>query len=188
MDKWYNSKKIFVKVHSDSTIRMDKKTYSVPSRTIGQTLSAYVYPDKIELMFGDKLIETISKKDKGNVHIDFKHVIGSLMKKPKAFEDYKYKECLYPNIFFRETYDKLKKDFSETKANKSYIEILNLAKVYTLKDVSNIIDLMLKANITPTANEIKQFLTFNINVPEINIREANLSDYDELIGGAYAIQ
>ena len=95
--KWYSAIKYPVKVHPDSTIRVEGAVYSVPSRTIGYTLSAYVYPDKVELMFGVIDIATMDRIKKGEAKIDFKHIIHSLRKKPGAFENYKYKDQMYPN-------------------------------------------------------------------------------------------
>ena len=138
-NKWYFATKIPVKVHSDSTIRIDGAVYSVPSRAIGSTLFAYIYPTKIELKYGKKLIAEMPKCKKGEKKINFLHIIDSLKRKPGAFEDYKYKDCMYPATVFRQSYDTLKKHVTEKEANKNYVEILYLSKIYSVDEVGDIL-------------------------------------------------
>ena len=53
---------------------------------------------------------------KGEKKINFIHIIDSLKRKPGAFEDYKYKDCMYPATVFRKSYDMLKKHVTEKEA------------------------------------------------------------------------
>jgi hypothetical protein len=180
-NKWYSAIKLPVKVHTDSTIRVEGGVYSVPSRTIGATLFAYIYPDKIDLYYGSRLVEKITRHTAKEVNINFIHVIESLKRKPGAFEDYKYKEYMFPTKAFRRTYDKLKQQHSGTKLNKLYIELLHLAKIFDLKSVSKILHTLLESEIVPTVTRVRMSLETKIPIPELYIIQPNLSDYDELI-------
>lgn len=181
-DKWYTPSKIPVKVSSDSTIRVDGASYSVPSRTIGCTLSAYLYPDKVEVYYGKHMLEVMPRFKKGETHINFMHIIHSLRSKPGAFEDYKYKESLYPTRAFRQIYDKLRKVSKSKHVNKQYIELLYLASVYSVEEVSSILDLFLRANIMPKLEEIRNRLAYKaVTIPDIFVRQTNLKEYDELL-------
>ena len=182
-NKWYIATKIPVKVYSDSTIRIDGAVYSVPSRTIGSTLFAYIYPTKIELKYGKKLIAEMPRCKKGEKKINYLHIIDSLKRKPGAFEDYKYKDYMYPATVFRQSYDRLKKRLAEKEANKNYVEILYLSKIYSVDEVSDALKILKHHNTTPSLEEVDKLLkSNNIILPDISVIEPCLGEYDELIG------
>lgn len=183
-EKWYNITKVLVKVHSDSTIRLNGSIYSVPSRAIGTTLTAYQYPDKVDLYYGDKLLDTVTCCDKGAANINFLHVVSSLRRKPGAFEDYKYREYMYPTTTFRRAYDKLKQKHSGKNLSKNYIELLHLAKINDLRSVSKIVNSLLKSKQLPYADTVKKMMVTRIEIPEPYVRQPNLKDYDQLLMGA----
>lgn len=176
--KWYAASKIPVRVNTDSTIRVEGASYSVPSRTIGHTLYAYIYPDKIEVYCGNHFLQTMQRIQKGETHINFMHVLSSLKKKPGAFEDYKHKESMYPTTAFRRMYDQLKARYKT--ASKHYIEILCLASIYGVEEVSAVLTLFLKAATIPTVKDIKTRLAHRIEVPDVQIHKVSLKEYDEL--------
>jgi transposase len=179
--KWYSATKYPVKVHPDSTIRVEGAVYSVPSRTIGYTLSAYVYPDKVELMFGDIDIAIMDRIKKGEAKIDFKHIIHSLRKKPGAFENYKYKEHMYPNISFRKTYDMLRNRYTNESANKYYIELLYLAKMYSVPEVTAALEKLLKNKVVPKSHLVTPHLIQEVKVPDVHVDIPDLEEYNQLL-------
>src|SRR5262245_12069186 len=76
-----------------STIRVGGRTYSVPSRLLGHTLEARQHPRTVEVFYHGHLIETMPRI-RGDVEhrIDYRHIIGSLVRKPGAFARYRYRE------------------------------------------------------------------------------------------------
>ncbi len=58
--------------------------------------------------------------------IDYRHVIGWLVRKPGAFARYRYREDLYPSVTFRRAYDALVRTHGE-RADVEYLRILQLA-------------------------------------------------------------
>jgi len=58
--------------------------------------------------------------------IDYRHVIDWLVRKPGAFENYRYREELFPTSRFRMAWDALR-EVAPVRANKHYLEILQLA-------------------------------------------------------------
>lgn len=181
--KWYSPIKIPVKVYPDSTIRVEGAIYSVPSRTIGATLFAYIYPTKVELKYGKKMVAEMPRAQKGEKKINFLHIIDSLKRKPGAFEDYKYKESMYPATIFRQSYDILKKGLSKKEVNKNYIEILYLCKIYSVEEVGDILKRLMHEKELPTFKEVNKLLkNNNVILPDITVIEPNLVEYDELVG------
>jgi hypothetical protein len=64
-------------------------------------------------------------RGKGGHAINYRHVIGSLVKKPGAFANYKYRNDLFPRFMFRVAYDWLSEH--RVKADAEYVRILWLA-------------------------------------------------------------
>ena len=79
-------RELMVDVRNDSTIRINKMVYSVPSRLIGAKLLARVYENHIVLLKGALEVAQLplSRGDRGAV-MDFRHVIDHLRRKPGAF-------------------------------------------------------------------------------------------------------
>ena len=91
-----------------STVRVGKRTYSVPSRLIGHQVEARQHPDVVEVYYRGQLVETMPRlRADGDVRIDYRHVIWSLVRKPGAFARYRYREELFPTLTFRRAYDAL---------------------------------------------------------------------------------
>ena len=65
-------------------------------------------------------------RGRGKHRINYRHVIDWLVRKPGAFEDYRYREDLFPTSRFRMAYDVLQETHGE-RAGKQYLEILDLA-------------------------------------------------------------
>ncbi len=116
-----------IKVSPGSTIRINNNTYSVHSRLIKEHVKVLLYADHLKVYYGQSLIEEIPRLvgDSKN-HIQYRHIIDSLIRKPGAFENYKYKDDMFPTSHFKITFDLLKEQ-NPVNANKEYLKILNLA-------------------------------------------------------------
>ena len=72
-----------------STIRVSNRTYSVPSRLIGVVVDVRLYADHIEVYYKGHLVESMERlHGAGEAQIDYRHIIGSLVRKPGAFARY----------------------------------------------------------------------------------------------------
>ena len=58
--------------------------------------------------------------------IDYRHIIEWLVRKPGAFESYRYQADLFPTSRFRMAYDALK-ETAPSRSSKEYLKILKLA-------------------------------------------------------------
>ena len=59
--------------------------------------------------------------------INYRHVIDSLVRKPGAFADYRFREEMFPSSYFRFAYDRLRSSHAGAVADKMYLQILKLA-------------------------------------------------------------
>jgi hypothetical protein len=116
-----------VPVNPWSTIHIAKNTYSAPSRLIRYEVTVRLYAERLEIHFaGQQVAEMERLRGQGKAKIDYRHVIGSFVRKPGAFENYRYREEMFPSTVFRQAYDQLVNDDSRH-ASRRYLKILEWA-------------------------------------------------------------
>ena len=115
------------RVRKWSTIQVAKRTYSVPSRLIGKEVQIRLYADWVEVYYKGHLVERMERvSGEREAHVNYRHVIGSLVRKPGAFARYRFREQLFPTRHFRLAYDALRQWRGE-RADVEYVRILHLA-------------------------------------------------------------
>lgn len=122
-----DAKRLRVTVGGGSTIRVQHNTYSVHSRLIGEEVEARVFAERIDVWYAQRKVETLPRLVGRYRHrIEYRHVIDSLVRKPGAFESYRYRDDLFPSSHFRLAYDLLRAKHAPTAA-REYLRILKLA-------------------------------------------------------------
>ncbi len=180
-------RELMVTVGNNSTIRVRKLRYSVPSRLIGVKLLARIYENRIVLLDGAREVAQLplNRGDRGAV-IDFRHVIGHLLRKPGAFAGYRWREELFPAPVYRAAYDHLARATHD--ADRRYLEILKVAADEGQTAVENALEqLMGGPRPVITAAEVLGMLeSWRDQRRQWRERaplEVSLSDYDALLGG-----
>ena len=121
-------KRLSVSVGPSSTIRVNHNVYSVESRLIGETMEVRLYADHLDLYYGQKCVDTLPRlRGEKRYLINYRHMIDQLERKPGAFENYRYREEMFPGSYFRLAYDELKKRHTPQQATKEYLKILRMA-------------------------------------------------------------
>jgi Mu transposase, C-terminal domain len=116
-----------VKVDSGSVIYADRNVYSVPSRLIGERVEARLYLDRVEVWYGQQKVEEMPRLRGRQKHrVDYRHIIDWLVRKPGAFENYRYRDELFPTSRVRMAFDVLQEELGP-RATKEYLRILELA-------------------------------------------------------------
>lgn len=114
-------------VRKSSTIRVKHNTYSVPSRLIGEEVTVRVFAEHLEIWYAGRCTERLPRLHGKNKHrINYRHVIRSLVRKPGAFENYQWRDDLFPSVRFRMAYDELRERLP-ARASREYLTILHLA-------------------------------------------------------------
>jgi hypothetical protein len=99
-----------VKVGPSSTIRVQHNVYSVPSGLIGEWVESRLYAEQVEVWYGQRLIERMPRlRGEENHRINYRHIIDSLVRKPGAFAQYRYRDDLFPTSRYRMAYNVLQK-------------------------------------------------------------------------------
>jgi len=187
VERLLEHEEVVVRVTSWSTIRVKRRTYSVPSRLIGERVRVWVYEDRIEVLLGGVLqlrAERLRGEDRSR--IDYRHIIWSLVQKPGAFARYRYREDLFPSLVFRRSYDALSEALSTWRADMEYLRSLNLAALTMESSVEAALETLLGSGELPLAERVKELVSpqEEAAVPQIAAGEVDLEEYNSLLGDA----
>ncbi len=175
-------KRIRTRVGRGSTVRLAKNVYSVHSRLIGETVDAWLGADQIEIWYGQKKIDQFPRlRGTGKRHINYRHIIDWLVRKPGAFENYRYREELFPTTYFRMAYDSLCGTMP-TRSSKEYLSILYMAAMRGEGRVNEILSRVLGLGHSISAVIVERALNGRDTIPritEVRIDRVNLAVYDE---------
>jgi hypothetical protein len=176
---WSDPKELWLTVSPWSTIIVFRSTYSVPSRLIGVKVRALVYRDRVEIYYGKKCIQEMPRVRPGECAINYRHVINHLVRKPGAFENYKFREGLFPSLVFRQAFETL----GGSRKPKEYLRLLQLAALNSECEVESAVRVLLTAGVNPAPEVVEGLLKKKIEVPAVAVHSANLKSYDELLSG-----
>ncbi len=164
-----------------STVTVGKAVYSVPARLIGVRLRALIYPETVRMFLGPTMVLEMSRAEPGSKRINYRHLIGWLVRKPGAFAQYQYRDELFPSLAFRKAYDALRKERPE-RADKEYLAILNHAAMNSEHDVETALELLFEQGEQPFFAAVRELTKKSQPaVPEIRIDVPDLCSYDELL-------
>jgi hypothetical protein len=176
-------KELRVTVSRFSTIAVLGNTYSVPSRLIGSTVLVRVRAETLEGYVGSVRAFTLPRlSGKQQHHINYRHIIWSLVRKPGAFAAYRYRDDLFPTTTFRQAYDRLLTERG-LRADQQYVRVLHLAATTSEADVETALLLLLEAQKLPTFAAVRDLVSPPppAAVPHLEIPELDLTLYDELL-------
>ena len=180
-----SAKRERVRVDSGSLIHVDRNAYSVNSRLIGELVEARLYLDHIEVWYGQKKVEELPRlRGRGKHRVDYRHIIEWLVRKPGAFENYRYKEDLFPTSRYRMAYDALQEN-TPARATKEYLKILQLAAEEGETAVDEALRELLerKGEVAITVESIGGVLRRLDTIRPVTVVEVaavNLASFDEL--------
>ena len=168
-----------------STIRVNSRTYSVPSRLIGVTVDVRLYADHVEVYYKGHLVESMERiRGKGEARIDYRHIIGSLVRKPGAFARYRFREQMYPTHTFRLAYDAMH-GWKGERADVDYVRILHLAATTMEADVERALRRLLASRVRFDYAVVKRLSApATPEIPDVELcGEVDLGVYDRLLAG-----
>ena len=180
LESW---KRIRLRVRSGSLITVHHNAYSVPSRLIGECVDVRLYAEYLEVWYGQRLVESMPRlRGRGKHQITYRHIIDWLVRKPGAFENYRYREEMFPTSRFRMAYDALKQS-SPGRADRHYLEILQMAAMEGEAHVDDVLRLLLDRDQPIAPRSVAEHLGDAGDIPaptEIFIEPVDLGVFDEL--------
>jgi hypothetical protein len=177
-------KKLGVRVGPSSTIRVKHNVYSVDSRLIGEEIQVRLYAEHLEIWYAQRCLETIPRlRGEGKHHIQYRHMIDWLVRKPGAFENYRYREELFPTHRFRMAYDGLRRGHP-SRAAKEYLEILHLAARDNEAAVDEALRTLLDQELPISLEAVERVVGDPGRIPwpvQSVVAEVDLAAYDALL-------
>lgn len=173
-----------VTVGRTSTIRVNNNSYSVESRLIGETLQVQVFADHLDLYYAQKRVDRLPRlRGKCRHLINYRHVIDQLQRKPGAFENYRYREEMFPGSSFRLAYDELKDRHTRQVAAREYLKILAMAAKEGESAVTMALtELCGRQPITAQAvEELVHAQQLPSPVTDVGVAAVDLASYDRLL-------
>jgi len=180
-----------VKVDSGSLIYADRNVYSVPSRLIGEQVEARLYMERVEIWYGQKKVEEMPRLRGRHRHrVDYRHIIDWLVRKPGAWENYRYRDELFPTSRFRMAFDELQEKLGPG-GHKEYLAILELAAKESEAKVDEALrGLVEKGEGRVSAEAVREVLREEETgrVREVEVASVDLRMFDELCGSGEVLQ
>jgi hypothetical protein len=177
-------------VSSGSLIQVLGNTYSVHSRLIGERVRVRVYAEHLAVWYAQKQVDRFPRlRGRGKHRINYRHIIDWLVRKPGAFENYRYRDDLFPTSHFRMAYDSLLERRSRSAATKDYLQILHLAAYESEAAVDEVLRNLLKHDTSTDAWTIEAIRSAvrtvchgdTQTVTDVCIDDVDLSVFDHLL-------
>ena len=186
-----SAKRERVRVDSGSLIYVDRNTYSVPSRLIGEQVEVRLTMDRLEVWYGQrKMVEMPRLRGRRKHRVDYRHIIDWLVRKPGAFENYRYRDELFPTSRFRMVFDVLEEQCG-LRAHKEYLRILEMAAKVSEDGVDQALRVLLnQPEEQITARRIEEMLCAEeyAGVHDVEVAAVDLRVFDQLCVGDEVIQ
>ena len=180
-------RELLLRVSSFSTIAIKGNIYSVNSRLIKEKVNVRLYAQYVEVWYAQRCVETLPRcSGRSKYLINYRHVIDWLVRKPGAFENYRYHDAMFPSTMLRMTYDCLKTHLPQ-RAVKEYLEILSLAAKHSEHAVDDALKTIFAQDLVPRAKDVLEIIAAQQHQPiniEVAVANINLQDYDKLLNNA----
>jgi len=174
-----------ISVRSNSTIQVRRNRYSVPSRLIGGKVDVTISAEWIDVSHHGTHVQRMPRLlGVGGSAINYRHVIDSLVRKPGAFENYKYREDMFPTSHFRIAYDLLCEAHSAKVAVRQYLKLLALAAHESQDAVQDVLRTKIQAGDSIDVELIRELVlraTEVRPVTEVDIESPDLKAFDSLL-------
>jgi hypothetical protein len=177
-----------VRVRRGSTIRVKNNTYSVPARLLGEEVEVRLGLEEVEVWYAQQFVQRMPRLRGQDKHcIDYRHIIGWLVRKPGAFARYVYREELYPTLTYRRAYDALVAE-QPARADKEYVRLLHLASKEGEARVEAAMAKLLEQRRPLSEQAVRTLLGAATPLAEaasVQVAAVDLRAYDALLEGDY---
>ena len=174
-------------------VRIDRVTYSVPSKFARQTLTAHLHHDHVEIAASGVVVATHPRAAKRGEHIlKLEHVLGVLEKKPRAAAE----ATVIRQMGLPECFDELRDELRRAKrmSDKEWVQIIGLLVHHPLEALRLAVEEALARN-SPGIGTIRQILRTHKqgrvtvepvdlvgrDLAQIEVAPANLDGYGALL-------
>ncbi len=172
-----------VRVNRGSLIRVLNNLYSVPTGLIGRLVTVYISEWQVEICLGGQVVSTVPRlTGHYKTHLNYRHVIDSLLRKPGGFRQYRYREALFPQQVFRQAWEHLNTRLSPRQADLVYLRVLHLAAKTLESDVARTLEDLLRTGQPWNERDVERALHLEPTpAPALHLQPVQLVLYDQLL-------
>jgi transposase InsO family protein len=183
VEPWPQMRELRPRVNRAGIVRVCHNGYSVPSGLKGKWVKVRVYEWKIEVWYANQCVETLPRlTGVKRYHINYRHVIDTLLRKPGGFRNYRHRDGLFPTSVFRRAWEALNQRFSPRRADISYLRILKLAARGMETDVAAALEDLLNSKMTWDDQTVAERVQpLQPMIPSLETSIVNLAEYDQLL-------
>jgi len=178
-----NSVRRKVRVSSGSLIRVLKKSYSVPTSLISKEVTVVIHEWSLDVYYAGQLVDTLPRLiGQKSHHVNYRHLIDTLLRKPGGFRRYRFREDLFPQSIFRRAWEQLEQWHPPRRADIIYLRVLRLAARTIESDVAAALEILVNRGRRWDETDVEQWLEPEpVAVPKLNQGAVQLSHYDQLL-------
>lgn len=184
-----------VLIRSSSTFDLKRVTYTVPSRFIGESLYVQLYDERLAVFHGhEKVLELpriYATKPHRARHINYRHVIDSLVQKPQAFRYSQIRDDLLPTPDYQRIWAHVDNNLDPHKACRYIVRLLHIAATEDCESaLGRYVLSRIEQGELPSELHCRQRFSKESStvVPIITARQHSLNDYDALLTPSQEVQ
>jgi hypothetical protein len=166
-------------------------TYSVPSRLVGHRLKIRVYEDRIEGYLGEHQVLQAPRLRRTSTvdhprHIDFRHMLPALKRKPAALVRWRLRDALFPRSEYAQTWQRLIERLPEAKAARIMIGLLEMAAGDGCEvRLAHELAALLERDELPDLQQLRdRYFPRAAQMPTVSVCLPSLASYDALVEAA----
>jgi len=178
---------VIAHVTTSSTMMVKKGVYSVPSSLVGERLRVHVYDRSLSCYLGNDHVLDLPRvfPQKGVVKrcINYRHLIGNLVRKPQAFRYSILREDLLPTNTYKEIWNLIDQRCTARYACKLIVGLLKLAADYNCeKELGERVLKTLRKGLIPSLGELQRRYEspHKRQLPNLYIPQHPLASYNQL--------
>jgi hypothetical protein len=173
-----------VRVSRGGLMRVLHRTYSVPTSLIGKEVTVHIQEWTVDLYYSGAWVERLPRLiGEQRHHINYRHLIDSLLRKPGGFRHYRFRDDLFPTLVFRQAWEQLNQWHAPRRADIIYLQILHLAARTLEDDVAAALETLVSQGTVWSKEDVDRLLASEpVVVPFIEAGAVDLRQYDQLLG------
>lgn len=173
-----------IRVSRSSLIQVLRHTYSVPTSLIGKEVTVHIQEWTIDVYYAGTWVERLPRLigDQKAHHVNYRHVIDTLLRKPGGFRQYRFREDLFPRLIFRQAWEQLQQWHTPRRADLIYLQILHLAARTLEEEVATVLALLVEEGMPWDKATVDGLLAPEpVVVPHLEAGAVDLHAYDRLL-------
>ncbi len=179
----------YVFISRSSTFDLQRVTYTVPSRFIGERLYVQLFDHELKLFHGHVAVLTLTRihnSTKQRIRsVNYRHVIDSLVRKPQAFRSSQIRDDLLPTPDYQRIWLYVDNTLEAHKACRYIVRLLHLAAKEDCEGALGryVLTSIDRGTLPSELDLCKRFSDSISAIPVIANKQHSLSGYDDLLSG-----